>query len=148
MQEKTVERKRFQLYDKPGRHTFFIPVDSAFNVSKTKYKRIFLTTGYFFCLIEKAYRKKIAILCIQNFSPFLVDEDVVAGHVVQDALMFTSPIDSDPHTADKDTATYNENMESGIKVVARIHAGNQKDPSERNKGTGLDSQKCINKTKN
>ena len=33
MQEKTAERKRFQLYDKPGRHTFFIPVDSAFNVS-------------------------------------------------------------------------------------------------------------------
>ena len=33
MQEKTVERKRFQLYDKAGRHTFFIPVDSAFNVS-------------------------------------------------------------------------------------------------------------------
>ena len=36
MQEKTVERKRFQLYDKPGRHTFFIPVDSAFNVSQPK----------------------------------------------------------------------------------------------------------------
>ena len=33
MQERTAERKRFQLYDKPGRHTFFIPVDSAFNVS-------------------------------------------------------------------------------------------------------------------
>ena len=43
-----MEKKRFQLYDKPGRHTFFIPVDSAFNVSKTKYKRIFLTTGYFY----------------------------------------------------------------------------------------------------
>ena len=142
MKERSVEKKRFQLYDKPGRHTFFIPVDSAFNVSQTKYKRFFGQKD-----IEKVYRKKIVILCIQNFSPFLVDEDVVAGHVVQDALMFTSPIDSDPHTADKDTATYNENMESGIKVVARIHAGNQKDPSERNKGTGLDSQKCINKTK-
>ena len=67
----------------------------------------------------------------------MVDEDVVAGHVVQDTLMFTNPIDSDPHTADKDTATYNEKMESGIKVVARIHAGNQKDPSERNKGSAI-----------
>ena len=70
----------------------------------------------------------------QNFSPFLVDEDVVAGHVVPNSLMFTNPIDSDPHTADKTTATYDENMDSGIKVVARIHLGNQQDPSERNKG--------------
>ena len=67
----------------------------------------------------------------------MVDEDVVAGHVVQDTLMFTNPIDSDPHTADKDTATYNDKVESGIKVVARIHAGNQKDPSERNKGLAI-----------
>ena len=73
---------------------------------------------------------------------------MVAGHVVQDALMFTNPIDTDPHTADKDTATYNENMESGIKVVARIHAGNQNDPSERNKGTSLDLQTGIKESQN
>ena len=66
-----------------------------------------------------------------------MDEDVVAGHVVQDTLMFTNPIDSDEHTADKHTATYDENMESGIKVVIRVHPGNQRDPSERNKGTYL-----------
>jgi len=99
MKEKTLSKKRSQLYDKPGRHTFFVPVDAAF----------------------------------ENFSPFLVDEDVVAGHVVQDTLMFTNPIDSDEHTADKHTATYDENMESGIKVVIRVHPGNQRDPSERNK---------------
>ena len=63
-----------------------------------------------------------------------MDEDVVAGHVVKNFLMFTNPIDSDPHTADKSTATYDSDMQSGIKVVARIHAGNQNDPSERNKG--------------
>ena len=41
MKERSVEKKRFQLYDKPGRHTFFIPVDSAFNVSNIKHKRLF-----------------------------------------------------------------------------------------------------------
>ena len=66
-----------------------------------------------------------------------MDEDVVAGHVVENSLMFTNPIDSDPHTADKTTATYDQNMQSTIKVVTRIHLGNQQDPSERNKGTYL-----------
>ena len=48
--------------------------------------------------------------------------------------MFTNPIDSDSHTADKSTATYDDDMQSGIKVVVRIHPGNERDPSERNKG--------------
>ena len=59
---------------------------------------------------------------------------MIAGHVVPNELMFTNPIDNDPHTADKSTGTYDSNMESGIKVVVRIHPGNQRDPSERNKG--------------
>ena len=57
--------------------------------------------------------------------------------MVQNSLMFTNPIDVDPHTADKSTATYDENMQSGIRVVVRIHPGNQRDPSERNKGKNL-----------
>ena len=32
MKEKTLSKKRSQLYDKPGRHTFFVPVDAAFEV--------------------------------------------------------------------------------------------------------------------
>lgn len=71
---------------------------------------------------------------LQDFSSFLVDEDVIAGHVVQNTLMFTNPIDTDSHTADKSTATYDSNMQSGIRVVVRIYPGNRRDPSERNKG--------------
>ena len=62
----------------------------------------------------------------------MVDEDVIAGHVVQDTLMFTNPIDKvDP---DKKTATYDADIKSSIKVTAAIQRGNQRDPSERNKG--------------
>ena len=46
--------------------------------------------------------------------------------------MFTNPIDKvDP---DKKTATYDADIKSSIKVTAAIQRGNQRDPSERNKG--------------
>jgi uncharacterized surface protein with fasciclin (FAS1) repeats len=72
--------KKFDLFDMPGRHTFFIPIDSAFN----------------------------------NLEKKLVVEDVIAGHVVPNQLLFTAPL----NRVEQKTATYTDG--SAIKVTAII----------------------------
>ena len=62
----------------------------------------------------------------------MVDDEVIAGHVVHDNLMFTNPIDR--YHPDKKTSTYDAEIGSSIKVTASIQLGDQRDPSERNKG--------------
>ena len=91
--------KQFDLFDRPGRHTFFIPVDSAFE-----------NLGNF-----KSTFKVCQPNIYWSFSEMkLVDKDIIAGHIVPDNLLFTEPLNK----REQKTRTYTDG--NSIKVTTVI----------------------------
>ena len=95
---------KIELFNKPGQHTFFVPVDKAF-------QSLGQSTG-------------------QTRGKELVTADVILGHVVPDKLLFTQPLLAGEHR----TATYLEGEdveESSIRVTATVGLTGKDSKGER-----------------
>ena len=93
--------EKFPQFDQYGKMTFFIPVDSAFNVG--------------FELIIPCVLRPL----VQDLRVGTVDAEVVKAHIVPSVLLFTKP---EPRRTDShNTLQFNTSRDSsGLKVMAKL----------------------------